>query len=339
MNHQQATNRLMVVVPLYNEEEVIIEFQQRLSAVLRHLPVETETLYVNDGSTDGTRKLLQKIQLSSPNDISIINFTRNFGKEVAISAGLDHVDADAIIVIDADLQDPPELIPNMLLEWRRGFDVVCMQRSHRQNEGFFKRNTARLFYRLIAHLGSINIPANVGDFRLLSRRAVMSLRQLPERTRFMKGLFAWIGYPTITLKYHRSIRNAGKTKFRLNHLTSLALDGVTSFSTTPLRLASYAGILVSFFSFAYGTYIIGKAALFGDPVAGFPSLIATITFIGGMQLLAIGLLGEYLGRIFIETKQRPLYLVETYQPAKQIKHRDFIDDKPRQFISTHVEPG
>lgn len=308
-------SRLTVVVPIYNEAEVLPDFHRRLMAVLKTLPIKGEVLYVDDGSTDTTRALLDQIQSRHRNNTSVLSLSRNFGKEMALSAGLDHTDGDAVVIMDVDLQDPPELISDMVLAWSHGYDVVCMKRTCRKSDSFLKRTTARMFYRLMGKIGDVEILADVGDFRLLSRRAVNALRQFPERTRFMKGLFAWIGLSQKVLCYQRRARHRGKTKFRFWQLFNLALEGITSFSVAPLRLASYLGCAVSFFAFAYGMFIVIKALLFGDPVTGFPTLMATLTFLGGAQLLAIGILGEYLGRVFIETKQRPLYLVDSFKPA------------------------
>lgn len=336
---ENKNSHLVILVPVFNEEDVIREFHSRLSAVLKYLPITTESLYVVDGSTDNTRKILDEIQALEPDKVSIVELSRNFGKEIAITAGLDRADSDAVIVIDADLQDPPELIPDMLLEWRRGYDIVCMRRSHRDDEGFFKRSTAQIFYKLMSILGSVDIPADVGDFRLFDRRVVLSLRQFPERGRMMKGIFSWVGYKSVTLEYDRSSRSSGQSKFKLRHLTNLALDGITSFTIAPLRLASYMGIVVSVLAFIFGVYVVIKSLVYGDPVAGFPTLMATISLIGGMQLLAIGVLGEYLGRVFIEAKQRPLYFIDTVKPAMRGQSVSICEDLPLKSLVTERHQG
>ncbi len=315
-NANPSKSRLTVVVPIYNEAEVLLDFHRQLMAVFKTVPLKCEVLYVDDGSTDATGTLLELTQSQNSDNTSVLVLSRNFGKELALSAGLDHADGDAVVIMDVDLQDPPELIPDMVQAWSHGYDVVCMKRTCRKSDSFFKRTTALMFYRLMGKIGDVEIPADVGDFRLLSRRAVNALRQFPERTRFMKGLFAWIGLSQKTLSYQRPARHRGKTKFCFWKLFNLAVEGITSFSVAPLRLASYLGFAVSFFSFAYGLFIVAKALLFGDPVTGFPTLMATLTFLGGAQLVAIGILGEYLGRVFIETKQRPLYLIDSYCPAQ-----------------------
>lgn len=338
MSNKQRSH-IVVIVPVFNEEDVIRELHSRLSAVLKYLPVSSEIMYVIDGSSDNTLKILDEIQTSAPGNVSLVVLSRNFGKEIAITAGLDRADADAVIIIDADLQDPPELIPDMLLKWRSGVDIVNMRRRNRHNEGFFKRSTAQLFYKLMEKLGSIDIPANVGDFRLLDHRVVMSLRQFPERGRMMKGLFSWVGYKTATIDYDRSTRVQGQSKFKIKHLTNLALDGITSFTTAPLRLASYIGMLVSVLAFILGVYVVIKSIVYGDPVAGFPTLMTTIAFIGGMQLLAIGVLGEYLGRVFIEAKQRPLYFIDNYKPAKSSPSLELHNSLPVNRFATERRQG
>jgi glycosyltransferase involved in cell wall biosynthesis len=311
-----AQSSLSVVVPVYDEEAVLGEFHRRLAAVLDALPGRAEIVYVNDGSRDGSHSLLVALRQSDPR-VAVVDLSRNFGKEIAMSAGLDHAHGDAVVVIDADLQDPPELIPDMVRAWREGFDVVLMRRKSRAQESWLKRATARAFYGAIGRMGTIDIPENVGDFRLLSRRAVEALRRFPERSRFMKGLFAWIGFPCRELEYDRDGRHAGETKWNYWRLWNFALEGITSFSVVPLKAASYVGFATALVAFAYGVYVIGKTLLFGDPVRGYPTLIVVVLFLGGLQLMALGIIGEYLARMFIEVKQRPLYLVQQSLPARQ----------------------
>jgi polyisoprenyl-phosphate glycosyltransferase len=300
---------LSVVVPVYNEEAVLPEFHRRLGAVLDTLSARVEIVYVNDGSRDGSSALLAKLNLTDPR-VAVIELSRNFGKEIAMTAGLDHADGDAVIVIDSDLQDPPELIADMVRAWREGTDVVLMRRASRAQESWLKKATAGAFYRVIGRMSDIEIPSNVGDYRLLSRRAVAAIRKLPERSRFMKGLFAWIGYPTRELVYDRDGRFAGETKWNYWQLWNFALEGITSFSAAPLKLASYVGFATALVAFSYGAYIIAKTLLFGDPVRGYPTLVVLVLFLGGLQLMALGIIGEYIARMFVEVKQRPLYLVE-----------------------------
>ncbi len=307
---------ISVVVPVYNEEAVLPEFHRRLAAVLESIAVPAEIVYVNDGSHDGSTAFLVALHSREPH-VAVIDLSRNFGKEAAMSAGLDHARGDAVVVIDADLQDPPELIPDMLRAWREGSDVVLMRRRTRAQESWFKKLTARAFYRAIGKIGTIEIPPNVGDFRLLSRRAVAAVRRFPERSRFMKGLFAWIGFPCREIEYDRDGRYAGKTKWNYWQLWNFALEGITSFSVVPLKLASYVGFATALVAFAYGGYFVLKTLAFGDPARGFPTLVAVVLFLGGLQLMALGIIGEYLARMFIEVKQRPLYLVQRRLPPQR----------------------
>jgi len=306
---------LSIVAPVYNEQETIAEFHRRLAAVLTSLNGTSEVVYVDDGSTDATLKLLHDLRKSNP-QIAILVLSRNFGKEIALTAGIDHARGDAVIVIDADLQDPPELIPKLLEEWQRGFDVVYAKRTSRHGEGLVKRATAYAFYRVIQRVSRVRIPDDTGDFRLLSRRAVEALRKIREQHRFMKGLFAWIGYPQVAVPYRRDPRIGGETKWSLWQLWNFALEGITSFTTIPLKVATYLGLIIALAAFGYAIVIILKTLLRGDPVPGYPSLMVVLLFLGGIQLMFIGIIGEYLGRVFDETKARPLYIVAAYEPAE-----------------------
>lgn len=308
------TRLLSVVVPTMNEEVVLPEFHSRLSAVLRTLPIRSEIVYVNDGSTDSTLEVMKRLR-SGDARVAIVDLSRNFGKEIALTAGLDHAEGDAVVIIDADLQDPPELIPDLLAGYREGFDVVYAQRRVREGETFFKKATAFAFYRVIQRLTPrVRIPADTGDFRLLSRRALDSLQTLREQHRFMKGLYAWVGYPQKAVVYDRSPRHSGQTKWNYWGLWNFAIEGITSFSTAPLKLASYLGILTAVGAILYALWIVYKTIAFGEDVRGYPSLMVVILFLGGVQLVTIGILGEYLGRMFDETKGRPLYFVTEYVP-------------------------
>jgi glycosyltransferase involved in cell wall biosynthesis len=304
---------LSVVVPAYNEEEGLLELHRRLTVVLENLDADWEVLYVNDGSGDGTLSVLNGF--NDPR-VAIIDLSRNFGKEIAMTAGLDHARGDAVVVIDADLQDPPELIPELVRRWREGFDVVYARRTARDGETFVKKATAKLFYRSIQLLSRVKIPADTGDYRLLSRRAVEALRLLREQHRFMKGLFAWIGFPQIAVYYHRDPRFAGATKWNYWHLWNFALEGITSFSIGPLKIATYVGLLTALASFLAAGVIIYKTIVYGDAVRGYPSLMVVMLFLGGVQLMSLGMIGEYLGRMFNETKRRPLYLVNRFVPSR-----------------------
>ena len=312
-------DKLTVVVPVYNEEQVLETFFKRLSKILNSLDYQTEILFINDGSRDRSLDLIRSLARKDSR-VGYINLSRNFGKEAAMAAGLDHADGDVVIIIDADLQDPPELIPDMLELWRQGYDTVYGQRTERHGESWVKRVTAHYFYRVMQSIGRFTLPKDTGDFRLLSRRSVLALRQLPETNRFMKGLFAWIGYPQTALKYSRDKRFAGDSKFNYLKLWNFALDGITSFTTIPLKMASYLGVFIALASFIYGVFIVIRTLIFGDPVAGFPTLITVVLFLGGVQLLFLGVLGEYLGRMFDETKRRPLYLIEEYHRSSKDDH-------------------
>lgn len=311
-----AACTLSVVVPVRNEEAVLAEFHRRMVAAVEDTPGGFEVLYVDDGSTDGTTLILRQLRALDAR-IGAIRLSRNFGKEQAMSAGLREAHGAATVVIDADLQDPPELVPAMLDEWRRGADVVNMRRRHRAGENWLKRTTAFCFYRVLNRLSDVPIPVDTGDFRLLSRRALDALNSLPERTRVMKGLFAWIGFRQRTIDYDRDARAAGSSKWRYWKLWNLALEGITGFSIGPLKVATYVGFLTALSAFIYAAFVFVKTLLLGDPVPGFPTLIVVISFLGGLQLMAIGVLGEYVGRLFVEAKNRPLYLVEEMHPPAQ----------------------
>jgi glycosyltransferase involved in cell wall biosynthesis len=299
---------LSIVVPLFNEEENVGAFHARVVAALERLGEPFEIVCVNDGSRDGTLERLVELHRRDPR-VKVVNLSRNFGKEIALSAGLDLAGGDAVIPIDADLQDPPELIPEMVALWRTGWDVVYAQRTSRGGETALKRATSWLFYRVMRQLTRIDLPPDTGDFRLMDRRVVDALSELREQHRFMKGLFAWVGFRQIALPYAREPRHAGSTKWNYGKLFHFALEGITSFSFAPLQLASYAGALIALLSFLYGGYIVGRTLLQGRDVPGYPSLVAMILFLGGVQLVTLGVLGEYVGRIYAETKRRPLYLV------------------------------
>ena len=306
---------ISVVVPAYNEQEVLEEFHARLVTVLGTIDFDLDILYVDDGSSDDTPELLNKLKQHDPR-VGVISLSRNFGKEAALTAGINHACGDAVVVIDADLQDPPELITEFIRVWQHeSADVVYGQRTARDGETWLKKSTASLFYRLMQKIGRVKIPKDTGDFRLMDRRAVDALKQLPEHHRFMKGLFAWIGFKQVAVTYRRDPRHAGETKWNYWQLWNLAIEGFTSYSVMPLKIATYIGMIIAVASFLYGVIMISKTLIYGNPVAGYPSLVVIVLFLGGIQLLFIGILGEYLGRIFNETKRRPLYLVETYAPS------------------------
>jgi len=304
----RATPEISVVAPFYNESLNIDQFFSRVLPVLEKLTRNYEVICVNDGSRDDTLARLIEFNAKNPS-IKVVNLSRNFGKDIALSAGMDFSSGDAVVPIDADLQDPPELIERLLEKWREGFDVVYATRRTRQGESWLKRGTAKLFYRSLNKLTGIHVPPNTGDFRLLDRRVVDALKQLPERTRFMKGLFAWVGYKQTSVLYDRESRYAGTTKWNYWQLWNFALDGITSLSTAPLRIWSYVGIAISLISFIYAGFLVLRTLFFGIDVPGYASLMIIILFLGGIQLITLGVIGEYLGRVFNEVKRRPLYLV------------------------------
>ncbi|MFA7681233.1 MAG: glycosyltransferase family 2 protein [Pigmentiphaga sp.] len=305
---------ISVLVPVYNEAEVLPLCFSQLHAVLTQTGLSHEIVFVDDGSRDGSEHCLNTL-LAAHQHVKVVRLSRNFGKEAAMSAGLAHCRGQATIIIDADLQDPPERIPDMIAAWRAGADVVTMRRSVRTGDPWHKRLSAHLYYRLLNHLSDVPIPADTGDFRLLSARVVHALNQLPERSRYMKGVFAWVGFPTAELLYERAPRAAGKTKWNYGSLISLAIEGVTSFSIKPLRWASAVGIAVATLGLSYGLFIAAKTLLIGEAVPGYPSLVAIIAFLGGMQLITMGILGEYVGKAYLESKQRPLFIIENVQQS------------------------
>lgn len=308
---------LSLIVPMHNEAQNVASCHDRIRAVLDPLGETWELLCINDGSRDDTLAQLLSLRERDPR-VTVIDLSRNFGKEAALTAGLDQALGAAIIPMDADLQDPPELIPELLARWREGFDVVLAVRSSRTSDSLFKRGTAHFFYRFINRMSETPIPEDAGDFRLMSRDVVEALKLLPERRRFMKGLFAWVGFKTTEVRYERPPRQAGETKFNAWRLWNFALEGITSFSHLPLRAASYFGLLVSFFAFLYAIKIVIDTLVYGNPVKGYPSLMVAILFFAGVQLVAIGIIGEYLGRLYEESKQRPVYLIrKRYGPPAE----------------------
>ncbi|MCK9511902.1 MAG: glycosyltransferase family 2 protein [Pigmentiphaga sp.] len=319
---------LSVLVPVYNEAEVLPLFLGRIGPVLASLDMTHEIVFVDDGSSDGGGSYLAAL-LATHSDLKLVRLTRNFGKEAAMSAGLAYCRGAATIILDADLQDPPELIPQMLEAWRAGADVVTMRRKTRAGEPWHKRWSAHLYYRLLNRLSEVAIPPDTGDFRLLSARAVQALNLLPERSRYMKGIFAWIGFPTTEILYEREPRAAGKTKWGYSGLLALATEGITSFSTKPLRWASGAGLAVATLGLAYGVFIAAKTLIVGDAVPGYPSLIAVIAFLGGVQLITMGILGEYVGKSYLEAKQRPVFLVESVAQSRRSSGKVSSEERHR----------
>lgn len=308
---------ISLVVPVFNEEETIPVFYDTIRAESALQAYRVELVFVNDGSQDNTATLLADLA-ATDEAVQCLTFTRNFGKEAALFAGLEHASGDAVIPIDVDLQDPIELIPQMIARWEAGVDVVLAQRTERTSDSFLKRKTAEYFYKVHNKISHPKIAENVGDFRLMSRAVVNDVIRLPERNLFMKGLLSWVGYEHEILTYHREARTAGKSKFSGWKLWNLALEGLTSFSTAPLKLSTYCGVFIAAFSFVFGLWLIIDKLANGNPVPGYPSLMVCVLFLGGIQLIAIGILGEYIGRIYLETKQRPRYLLK--QPMKNEQH-------------------
>ncbi|UQY45314.1 glycosyltransferase family 2 protein [Mixta hanseatica] len=299
--------KISLVVPVFNEEDAIPIFYQ---AVRKELPqYEVEIVFINDGSKDSTESIINALAVSDPL-VKPLSFTRNFGKEPALFAGLEHATGDAVIPIDVDLQDPIEVIPQLIAKWQEGADVVLAKRTDRSTDGRLKRKSAEMFYKLHNKISNPKIEENVGDFRLMSREVVDNIRLLPERNLFMKGILSWVGGRTDVVEYARAERVAGNTKFNGWKLWNLALEGITSFSTFPLRVWTYIGLIVAGIAFIYGAWMIVDTLAFGNAVRGYPSLLVSILFLGGVQLIGIGVLGEYIGRIYLESKQRPRFILK-----------------------------
>ncbi|WP_084493539.1 glycosyltransferase family 2 protein [Brackiella oedipodis] len=309
--------KISLIVPVYNEQEAIPLFYQAVRNYAALKAYDIEIVFINDGSKDQTEATIELIAQADPLVMGL-HFSRNFGKEAALFAGLEHATGEAVIPIDVDLQDPIEVIPRLITKWQdEGADVVLAKRTDRHSDSFLKRMTAVGFYRLHNKISQPKIEENVGDFRLLSRPVVEQLKQMPERNLFMKGLLSWVGGKVAVVEYNRHERSAGHSKFNGWKLWNLALEGFTSFSTAPLRIWTYIGAVVAGLSFLYGFYLILGKLLWGNPVPGYPSLLVSILFLGGVQLIGIGVLGEYIGRIYLETKHRPRYVLKTLTVAKQ----------------------
>ncbi len=306
-----AVPELSVVVPLYCEESNVDHLFERLETVVDELGVTYEIVCVDDGSKDSTLMRLISHHHRNP-AIKVVALARNFGKELALTAGLDHSQGQAVVPIDADLQDPPECIRELMEKWREGYDVVYAKRNTRSGETWLKTFSANGFYRVIGRMSQVTIPHDTGDFRLMDRRVVEALKQLPERTRFMKGLFAWVGHRQTFITYNRAPRHSGRTKWNYWKLWNFALDGIVSFSSTPLRVWSYLGLIISVISFIYASFLVIRTLILGIDLPGYASLMVAILFLGGIQLVSLGIIGEYLGRVYEEVKQRPLYLVREF---------------------------
>lgn len=301
--------KISLVVPVFNEEDTIPIFYKTVREFEGLQQHEVEIVFINDGSSDSTEAIINALAVSD-NLVVPLSFTRNFGKEPALFAGLDNATGEAIIPIDVDLQDPIEVIPHLIDKWKAGADMVLAKRTDRSTDGRLKRKSAEWFYKLHNKISNPKIEENVGDFRLMSREVVENIKQLPERNLFMKGVLSWVGGKIDVVEYARAERVAGDSKFNGWKLWNLALEGITSFSTFPLRMWTYIGLFVAGLSFIYGAWMIFDTVIFGNPVRGYPSILVSILFLGGVQLIGIGVLGEYIGRIYIETKQRPKYILK-----------------------------
>ncbi len=302
---------ISIIIPMKNESAGVEILFSRLEPILDSLAKtggKWEIICVNDGSNDNTLEILRAKSLVNPR-VKVLSLSRNFGKEAALTAGLEYAKGDVVVPLDADLQDPPELIPEMVSQWKNGFKVVLATRKTR-NESWMKRKSAGAFYNIMGRFSTVRIPKNTGDFRLIDRQVVEAVKLLPERTRFMKGLFAWAGFKTTTIYFDRPARFAGTTNWNYWKLWKFALDGIFSFSTFPLKIWTYIGVIISLISFLYGSFLIIRTLLYGSDVPGYASLMTVILFLGGIQLISLGIIGEYIGRIYRETKHRPLYVIE-----------------------------
>ncbi|MED3942100.1 glycosyltransferase family 2 protein [Priestia megaterium] len=313
-----------IVVPVYNEEEVIHETYRRLTEVMHSTKEAYELLFVNDGSRDRTAEIIKEYSEQDP-AVVLLDFARNFGHQIAITAGMDYARGEAVVVIDADLQDPPELILEMIEKWKQGFDVVYAKRTKRKGETYFKKQTAAMFYRILRAMTDIDIPLDTGDFRLLDRKVCNQMNSIQEKNRFVRGLVSWVGFKQIAVEYERDERLAGESKYPLKKMLKLSMDGITSFSYKPLKLASYAGVTLSGIGFIYLLVVLYLKLFTDSTITGWSSLIVIQLFFSGIILIILGMIGEYIGRIYDETKNRPLYIVrEKYQlePRKEVSLRD-----------------
>lgn len=313
---------ISLLIPAYNEEPVLDKLFTRLANLANdNKDYDFEFLFVNDGSKDKTLEMIKEYAEKDPR-VSYLNLSRNFGKEIGMIAGLDHVTGDAAVILDADLQDPPELIPEMIKLWEEGYDDVYAKRKSRDGETWFKKFSSKMYYKTLQKVTNVPIQEDTGDFRLLDRRVVEAIKQFRDTQRNAKAIFSWVGFHKKEILYDRDERTAGETKWSYPKLINLAIDGITSFTTAPLRISTYVGALVALATFIYLVYLVFRTIFFGTDLAGYPSMMAVILFLGGVQLLSLGIIGEYIGRIFNETKQRPLYLIEEYHNGK-------VPKKPR----------
>lgn len=321
---------ISIICPCYNEEQVVSLFMERITTVLQQTKYDYEVILINDGSKDNTLSVIKELQ-QQDGHIRVVNLSRNFGKEAALTAGIDLARGEVLIPIDADLQDPPELIHDFLEKWQEGYDVVVAKRADRSTDSWAKKLTAEMFYKFHNAVAQVDIPENVGDFRLINRRVVNAIQLLPENQRFMKGIFSWVGFKTAVVEYKREAREAGETSFNGWKLWNFALDGITSFSTAPLRIWLYIGSFISLLAFLYGSFTIVKTLIYGIDAPGYASLITVILFLGGVQLIGIGVMGEYIGRLYMESKRRPTYIIEEDSigsPAVNESKQDAPNEQP-----------
>jgi glycosyltransferase involved in cell wall biosynthesis len=303
---------ITLLIPAYNEEEVIFQLYDRINSVINNIPnYQFELLFVNDGSRDQTLDILKRLQ-EDDNRISFIDLSRNYGKETAMIAGFDYAKGDAVIIIDADLQHPPEVIVEMIYHWEKGYDDVYATRVKREGESWLKKYTSKKYYEILQKMSNIPVLPDAGDFRLLDRKCVNAIKEMRESQRYTKGMYSWIGFKKKEIEYNAAPRAAGDTKWSYRALIELALEGITSFTTFPLRISTYMGFTISILSFLYLIFIIVQTVMFGTDTSGYPSMMVVILFLGGIQLISLGIIGEYLGRIFNETKNRPLYFINEY---------------------------
>ncbi|NME19504.1 glycosyltransferase family 2 protein [Megasphaera elsdenii] len=320
---------LSILVPCYNEEAVLPAFYQRTSQVIADIPrYDFQFIFVNDGSKDHTLDVMRELR-EKDSRVSYVNLSRNFGKEIAMIAGIDYLTGDAAIIMDADLQDPPELIPEMIYWWEKGYQDVSAKRRSRAGESFFKKWSSHAFYTLLQKVSDVPMQRDVGDFRLLDRQCLNALRLMRESQRYTKGLFSWIGFEKKEILFDRDARAAGKTKWNYWKLFNLAIEGITSFTIAPLRTSAFVGCILALISILYMLFIVIRTIIYGDDVPGYPSLISIVLFIGGIQLFFLGVIGEYLGRIFNESKSRPLYLVQDFNGERVMEQKKGIQDYDR----------
>lgn len=308
--------KITILIPCYNEEQSLpLLYPELVKLMEENKAYEWELLFVNDGSLDGTLELLHQLRQQDER-VNIVSLSRNFGKEVAMLAGFDYAKGDCLVIVDADLQDPPELIPEMIKWWEQGYEDVYARRKSRGKESWLRKRLSMTFYRMLQQSSRFDVLQNVGDFRLLDRRCINALRKMRESERYTKGMYSWIGFKKKEIEFDRGDRHAGKSSWNYNQLFSLAIDGITSFSSLPLRISTIAGFIVSMMAFIYMMVVLVKKLIWGNPVQGYPSLLVIILFLGGIQLLSLGIIGEYIGRIYSESKNRPDYFVDEYNEEK-----------------------